>query len=130
MSEILKHRFYSILYDRDRNVLTLVWSDDTANMQDADFNDAALQFAKLAKAHSTPHLRIVITEFKHQPSSESMKWREINVLPLYDEAGVRKIAFEVGRGGEEFPDKVESGHETRSFETSEEIYEWFSQTDD
>ena len=128
MEVIDKHRFYSILHDADRQCMTLDWTQETANMEDADWNDAALQFARRAREHSTPFLRVVTTNFKHAMSAASGEFRKQHVLPVYEQAGVTKIAFEVGAGGHGPPTSVDGGRETRSFETSQEIWEWFSET--
>jgi hypothetical protein len=73
------------------------------------------------------------TEFRHEFGEGVMQWREANIIPRYNSAGVTKFAFLVAEG---FPGTVESGgvpsvessanFPTAWFTTRDRAYEWLA----
>jgi hypothetical protein len=73
------------------------------------------------------------TEFFHQLGDGVLAWRDEHIVPLYNEAGVKKFAFLVT---DAMPGTVEKGAEpvpdgpatfpTGWFETKERMYAWLT----
>ncbi len=84
---------YSIRYHKPEKFLCLTWLPGTAAMTDQDFKEALEVFAEGAVQHRAQRLMIDVTEFKHRPSTEVLTWRDQVIVPKYNEAGVKKVAW-------------------------------------
>ena len=78
---------------QDEGVLILTWKPETATMQTSDFFASMVRLGKIAKDEDVHGLLIDIRQFKHQPTEDVMAYREKHVVPLYNAAGIRRMAF-------------------------------------
>ena len=81
-----------VFYD-EWNSLELRWLPATADATDADVRTTMEVFAREA-INRHPHTLIVdTTEFRHVWGDGMMQWRDAEIIPRYNEAGVAKFAF-------------------------------------
>ncbi|HEV3181833.1 MAG TPA: STAS/SEC14 domain-containing protein [Steroidobacteraceae bacterium] len=84
---------YSIRYHKPEKFVGLTWSAGTARMTDQDFKEALEVFAEAALQHHAERLLIDVTEFRHRPLAEVLTWRDEVIVPKYNRAGVKKVAW-------------------------------------
>src|SRR5947207_1130039 len=104
--EIERDEFGTVTWDPDQQILELDWTDASARLSDQQFMDALSRFAGHAEQHHAPNVIIDVTRFLASPGPAVGPWRDENVIPMYNRAGVRKFAFLVPAGS---PGTVESG---------------------
>ena len=75
------------------DVLILIWKSETSSMQTSDFFKSMVRLGEIAKESDVHGLLIDIRQFKHQPTEDVVAYRKEHVIPLYNEAGIRRMAF-------------------------------------
>jgi hypothetical protein len=116
-------RFYSINYFKSERLVELTWLPGTQEMTDQDFKEALCVFAEGALQHRAKRLIIDMRQFMSQPSAEVGVWRDEVIVPKYEKAGVKKIAWvwpdmsrdEMGTGAD---------YQQRYFATRDEAINW------
>lgn len=131
--EIERDEFGTTTFDEGSGILELDWTAPTARMTDAQFRAALERFASHSVEHKAPNVLIDVTRFAHQMSPEVGSWRDEHVIPRYDQAGVRKMAFLLPAGA---PGTVESGNPpapegaatfpTGYFSSRQAVLDWFA----
>jgi len=127
--ELDRNRFATYRLDTAHGVLELEWTDASAEMTDEDFRAGIERLAKLAEEHAAPNVLVDVTAFRHTPAEDFGPWRDANIIPKYNAAGVTKFAFLVPAGGAaasapapEGPAAFPSGY----FDSREAIDRWFA----
>jgi hypothetical protein len=82
-----------IIYYDERNSLELRWLPSTANAADSDVKTTMELFASEAVNRRPKTLIVDTTEFRHAWGDGMMQWRDTEIIPLYNQAGVAKFAF-------------------------------------
>jgi hypothetical protein len=80
----------------DRPALGLVelrWYDTTAGMSAEQFQDWLKTFASHVERLHSPRVLIDGTRFMMDPRNLDDAWRDANIIPRYNAAGVRRFAF-------------------------------------
>lgn len=103
-----RDEFGVIIFHEDEEILELRWFEASAGMTDDDFMRSMERYAGYAQEHRTPFMLVDVTSFRHSPGEDVAKWRDENIIPTYNAAGVRKFAFLLP---EDAPGTVESGSE-------------------
>jgi hypothetical protein len=119
----LAEHFYSINYFKTERLVELTWLPGTQEMTNQDFKEALCVFAEGALQHRAKRLIIDMRQFMSQPSAEIGTWRDEVIVPKYEKAGVKKIAWvwpgmssdEMGTG---------AGYQQRYFATRDEAINW------
>jgi hypothetical protein len=119
----LAEHFYSINYSKTERLVELTWLPGTQEMTDQDFKESLCVFAEGALQHRAKRLIIDMRQFMSQPSAEVGTWRDEVIVPKYEKAGVKKIAWvwpgvsadEMGTG---------AGYQQRYFATRDEAINW------
>jgi hypothetical protein len=122
-----------VLYDA-WNSLELKWFSSTANASDAEVKTTMENFAKEAVSRHPRTLIVDTTEFRHSWDEGMLQWRDTEIIPLYNQAGVTKFAFIAGPN---YPEQtVEEGatpepdgpanFPTGWFKTREGAYQWLA----
>lgn len=131
--ELGANEWSTLTYYPKWSTLQLTWTDKTREMGDEGFR-ATLQLLAEQGLKIRPKYMIVdSTAFFHQPAAETMAWRDQQVVPLYNEAGVEKFAFlvtdkmpgTVEKGGSPAPDGP-AKFPTAWFETTDRMYGWLT----
>jgi hypothetical protein len=118
------------------NTLELTWSPSTRSMGDDGFRQTLQLLADQGLKVRPRFMIIDATQFFHRPGQATLAWRDENIVPLYNEAGVQKFAFlaapgtpgTVEQGGVPAPDGPAS-FPTGWFETRDRIYTWLASGD-
>jgi hypothetical protein len=119
----LKERFYSISYFKTERLVELTWLPGTQQMTDKDFKEVLCVFAESALQHRANLLIIDLRQFMSRPSAEVGAWRDEVIVPKYEKAGVKKLAWvwpgvppaEMGTG---------AGYQQRYFGTRDDAINW------
>ena len=91
-------------------------------------------YAQEAVSRSPKTLIVDTTEFRHARGDGMMQWRDANIIPLYNQAGVAKFAFianadypgpTVEAGATPAPDGP-ANFPTGWFKTREAAYQWLA----
>jgi hypothetical protein len=123
-----------IIYYDDWNSLELRWLPSTANAADADLKTTMEVFAHEAVNRTPKTLIVDTTEFRHAWGDGMMQWRDREIIPLYNQAGVVKFAFianphyplpTVEAGATPAPDGP-ANFPTGWFKTREAAYQWLA----
>lgn len=97
-ARIYRDGYGSLLNDPERGILELSWFEGTLNMADDEFMEWLERYAEAAEEHRTPHLLVDLTNFRGRPGEKTGPWRDENIVPRYNRAGVRKFAYLVPAG--------------------------------
>ena len=84
---------YSIRYHKPAKFVALTWLAGTADMTDQDIKEALEVFAEGALQHHAERLMIDMTEFRGRPGAAVLTWRDEVIVPRYNRAGVKKVAW-------------------------------------
>ncbi len=88
----------SIIYRPDRGYSEIRWFDTTSALTKPAFQAFLTRFATIAEEHPTPGLLVDATAFRMPPQHMDGPWRDANIIPRYNRAGVRKFAFHMPPG--------------------------------
>ena len=129
--QVASNQWGAVTHFPEWNTLELKWLESTRSMDEDGFKETLQLLADQGLAFHPSCMIIDATEFFHRPTGESLAWRDENIVPLYNRAGVQKFAFVVN---EAMPGTVEKGgvpmrdgpaeFETGWFETRERLYAW------
>src|SRR6516164_10582269 len=106
--ELYRDEFATYTHDDQRAVIEQRWSSATKSMSEQQFRDGVARLAHFLEQTRTPNALVDITEMGYSPSTEFEPWRQANIIPRYNAAGVRKFGFLLPAGA---PGSVESGKE-------------------
>jgi hypothetical protein len=122
---MIKDPMYSMAYHKPEHLVRLKWLAGSAGMTDEDFKETLEAFADTAIQHKAKRLLIDVLEFKHRPAPEVMAWRDEVVVPKYNRAGVKKIAWVwPGTAPGNAPAGGKDKFENRYFPTEAEALTW------
>ena len=95
MSEeiVAKDHWSQIIFYDEWNSLELKWLPTTADASDSDVKITMEAFAEEAVGRRPRTLIVDTTEFRHQWGEAMMPWRDAQIIPRYNQAGVTKFAF-------------------------------------
>ena len=133
-TELTRNKWGIIAHDAESGILELTWLPSTSTMTDEDFKTVLTEFTSHVEEVRSPYLLIDMVQFRHRPGSEIGKWRDDQIIPRYNAAGVKKFAFHAPLG---FPNTMESGGKegierpanfpTAWFGSRENALRWFQQ---
>ena len=131
--ELTSDKYGTFYRDEEHHAVELRWNAATKSMTEGDFRRGLERLVQFLSAGPTPNVLIDVTEFAYRPASDFSAWRDANIIPGYNAAGVAKFAFLVPAG---WPNTVEDGHEpakeppgqfpTGYFKSRDRVYSWFA----
>ncbi|MDA0256120.1 MAG: hypothetical protein O3C25_00055 [Chloroflexi bacterium] len=77
---------------RRDDYLEIRWYDATAALTSAQFNDSLARFGDAVGPAGRRGILVDATRFLMAPEHMSMEWRDKNIIPKYNAAGVAKFA--------------------------------------
>ncbi len=132
--EVARNDWGLILHHQRWQTVELRWLPTTRDMTDEDFKHTLELQAGAGERLRPRFMFIDATEFHHEFGDGIMEWRDENIIPRYNSAGVTKFAFLVPEGA---PGTVESGgapavegratFPTAWFSTRERAYQWLAE---
>jgi hypothetical protein len=131
--ELAANEWGAISYYPQWNTLELKWAAKTRSMTDDGFKDTLQILAEQGLKVRPKYMIVNSTEFFHTIGEGILAWRDENIVPLYNDAGVEKFAFlvtdrmpgTVEKGAEPVPDGP-AAFPTGWFETRERMYAWLT----
>ncbi len=91
--KLFSDEFASYFRDDQHRVLELRWSKATKSMSEEQFRNGLKRLAQFLERGRIPNALIDVTNFAHEPSDDFESWRERQIIPRYNSAGVKKFAF-------------------------------------
>jgi len=104
--EIARNEWGVVRHYEQVRTLELKWLSTTREMPDDGFRRTLELLAAEGARLRPPRMLIDATEFYHEFGDGVMEWRDAQIIPRYNDAGVTKFAFLVPEGA---PGTVESG---------------------
>ena len=98
-SRVLHEDEWGEILDRpDQDILEIRWYDSTADLDGQEFNRFLAVFADFVLDKRRPRILVDATAFKMDPARMDLDWRNVNIIPKYNQAGVERFAFHVPAG--------------------------------
>ena len=119
-----------VTFTEAERILELRWLPGSADLTDADFKSAMLRYAESAEKYRPLYLLVDVTEFRFSPGAEVAPWREQEIIPRYNRAGVAKMAFLLPEGSavEGSPRREPPGEfPTGYFDARDSVLAWFGE---
>jgi len=91
-------RWGEILDRPQLDLLELRWFDSTAAMTGDDFKQALATFAEHAERARRGGALVDGTGFLMDPAHLDAEWRDANIIPCYNAAGIQRFAFHMPAG--------------------------------
>ena len=104
--EVARNQWGVILNHERWRTLELSWLPSTSEMDDDGFKETLELFAAEGERAEPAYMIIDATAFRHELGDGVAEWRDQQIIPRYNAAGVRKFAFLWPEG---MPGTVESG---------------------
>ena len=104
--EVARNRWGVVLNHEAWRTLELSWLSSTSEMSDDGFKETLALFAAEGERAKPGYMIIDATEFDHELGDGVLEWRDREIIPRYNAAGVKKFAFLWPEG---MPGTVESG---------------------
>jgi len=131
--ELAATQWGTITHHPQWNTLELKWGPQTRSMSDGGFRETLTVMADHGLKVRPDFMIIDATEFLHDVGEGTLAWRDEHIVPLYNQAGVKKFAFlatsrapgTVEKGTEPAPDGP-AAFPTGWFETRERLYTWLT----
>lgn len=104
--EVARNAWASVIHHAESRTLELRWLPATRTMTDDGFKETLALHAGEGERLRPDFMLIDATEFYHQFGDGVLAWRDENIIPRYNAAGIRRFAFHAREG---FANTVESG---------------------
>lgn len=88
----------SITVHPGKNLLEARWYDTTSDLTTEEFNQWLSTAAGFVESEKATRVLVDATSFRMDPSRADPAWRDANVIPRYNRAGVRRFAFHMPAG--------------------------------
>ena len=91
MNTLFEDKYMKVAEDKD--ILSLIWKDETKNLSDEIFKVEALKFEETLRSNLRSNILVDMRDFNYQLSPELIAWRKENIISTYNELKVKKFAF-------------------------------------
>lgn len=81
-----------------RNLIEIRWYDSTVELDRQSFNDWLSMFAGHVESTRRQGILVDSTSFRMPQNEMDAGWRDANIIPRYNSAGVRRFAFHMPAG--------------------------------
>jgi hypothetical protein len=99
MTEQIYEDRWGEVFDRpSADLIELRWFDTTAEMSADEFQTWLRKFAECVEKSGRSNVLVDSTAFRMSPAKMDGPWRDANIIPRYNAAGVRKFAFHMPEG--------------------------------
>lgn len=82
----------------DDGYLEIRWYDTTNAISGDQFNDWLARFADAVESTGRTRVLVDAVQFRMDMAAMDMGWRDANIIPRYNAAGVKKFAFQMPEG--------------------------------
>jgi hypothetical protein len=94
-SVVFEDRWGDILDRANQDLVEFRWFDTTADMSADEFKASLANFAACVEKCGRHHILVDNTNFRMNPSRMDGPWRDANIVPRYNAAGVTRFAFQM-----------------------------------
>jgi hypothetical protein len=98
IAQMYEDRWGEVFDRKPADLVELRWFDTTAEMSAQDFKDWLAKFAECVERSGRSRVLVDSTTFRMSPTNMDGPWRDANIIPRYNAAGVRKFAFHMPEG--------------------------------
>jgi hypothetical protein len=99
MTEQVYEDRWGEVFDRpSADLIELRWFDTTAEMSAHEFQGWLAKFAECVERCKRSRVLVDSIAFRMSPANMDGPWRDANIIPRYNAAGVRKFAFHMPEG--------------------------------
>ena len=91
--ELYGDQFAVYFRDDDLKAIEQRWLSATKDMTEKQFRDGVSRLAELLLRERVPHAFVDLTDMGYSPTAEFEPWRQSNIIPQHNAAGVTKFAF-------------------------------------
>jgi hypothetical protein len=98
VSQVYDDRWGAVLDHADAGYIEIRWYDATEDMSADDFNGWLAEFAGHVERARRPGVIVDTTRFLMDRANMDDEWRDANIIPRYNGAGVQRFAFLVPDG--------------------------------
>ncbi len=106
MDSLYRDTFAEYFRDSEHEAVMQCWSEATASMTEEQFRIGVERLAALLEREHLPNAIVDVVKMAYRPAPDFEEWRQANIIPRYNAAGVRKFAFIFPSG---FTGTVENG---------------------
>ena len=131
--EVSRHPFYVFDLDEHASLMSFVWTEKSVAMTVDDYKDAIRGYARLVLEHRTRCALVDLREFRYRVEhAELGAWWTDEIVPLYNQAGLNKLAFLLPEGEQPPPDEAPATAEagetfiTRHFASQQAAMSWLT----
>ena len=124
--EVARNPWGVVLNHERWRTLELSWLPSTSEMSDDGFKETLGLLAAEGERAKPDYMIIDATEFRHKPGEGVLEWRDREIIPRYNAAGVKKFAF---LWPEAVPGTVESGGSPKPEGPADFPTGWFTRRD-
>ncbi len=93
LEELYRDNWGTIAVDRAHNHIEILWFEATAEMSDEEFMGWLERFAGFVESGQCDTALVDARRFRMNPAGVSMGWRDQQIIPRYNAAGLKKFAF-------------------------------------
>jgi hypothetical protein len=93
VQHVYEDRWGEIIDRPTPELVELRWYDTTAAMSAEEFQDWLATFAEHVERQRRPRVLVDGTRFMMDPANLDEAWRDANIVPRYNSAGVQRFAF-------------------------------------
>ena len=97
-AQVYEDRFGEVLDRPAVDLIELRWFDTTADMSGQQFKDWLSTFAGCVEKCGRSRVLVDNTSFRMDPAGMDGPWRDANIIPRYNAAGVARFAFHMPEG--------------------------------
>jgi hypothetical protein len=98
IEQVYEDRWGEVFDRPSANVIELRWFDTTAALSADEFQSWLVKFAECVERCARKGVLVDSTVFGMSPAKMDGPWRDANIIPRYNAAGVRKFAFHMPAG--------------------------------
>jgi hypothetical protein len=91
-------RYGAVIDWAEENYIEIRWYDATAEMSGEDFNHWLERFAECVETARRSGVLVDSVQFRMDLNHMDAAWRDANIIPRYNAAGVQKFAFLMPEG--------------------------------
>jgi hypothetical protein len=96
--QVYEDKFGEIFDRPSANLVELRWFDSTAEMSAQEFQSWLTKFVECVERCGRSGVLVDSTVFRMSPAKMDGPWRDANIIPRYNAAGVKRFAFHMPEG--------------------------------